>query len=269
MNSLFNMKITDNIIKEVWKEIIRLQYQKGSISDITLYKNKGVNEKGLATTLQRLESLKQLRYKDTSDKNFPYYVIVPEEFRDYIFSKGLYVNKTDLDGETLREFLNTAIQQINRQTLKLSSLGIETAPPLDVPLFREKQNLESILNNLHNKINIPEFDRNSSENFDRKEITYIYKRENKKEIKFFVSLSDTWLRIQDLTGTNLEQIEECLIKIILDYFYENALSLGFSSYKLKCVCSEHNTPSEDCILIRNVEELSKLKIKDLLLEKYI
>ncbi|MBP8708354.1 MAG: hypothetical protein KBH94_06525 [Caldisericia bacterium] len=264
------MEITEKITKDVWKEIIKLQYQKGSIEDIGLYKRNELNEKDLSTIIQKLKSLELLEYINNSEETNIYYVAIPDKFRDSIFQKGIYINENNLDGDTLKEFLNESINQLNKLILRTKPLGIETPPPLSIYLIRTRQKFGSLLNNLERKINIHSLgvEKSINPDNDTTKITYTYEKEDKKKARFLVFISNIFLKTQELEGIDLKQIESHITNIIEDFICENNLNLGYSTYKLKYICSTNNIP-EDCIQISDIEDLKKYKMKDLVLEKYI
>ncbi|MDD2578066.1 MAG: hypothetical protein PHP96_01600 [Candidatus Dojkabacteria bacterium] len=262
--------LPENAIKKVWKEIIKLQYRKGCVVDINLYKEGLIDEKGLATIIQKLKSLGLLEYVNESEKTGMYYVAVPDILQDSIFQEGFYINKNTLDGEILKEFSEEAIHEIDNLTVRTEPLGIDTPPPLDMNLIREEKILKSFLANLKSKIDIHTLGTKKTENpdSDRIEISYTYEKRDRNRVRFIISFSNTFLRIQELEGIDLKQIESYFADVIGNYINENNFNLGYSTYILKCICSIDNITA-DCIQISNIEDLKNIKIKDLVFERHI
>lgn len=124
--------------KEIWKELIRLQYQNKSIEDMGIYKSRKVTWEEILSSIYSLHSSKLLDFIEWGEDKYKYYVLVPEfEGMDTFPHKGITINDQNLEGEYLKEYLTTASVFLSNIALATKPLGDMTPEKANIDLIRE------------------------------------------------------------------------------------------------------------------------------------
>lgn len=253
----------------ILKELIILQYQKGSLLDLSLYKNKDISSRELLGYLEELRLEKIITYINPNSTQEKFFVIPPSEIVEGIYFPYITIRMKSLSTYKYIPFLEIAYTYLNSMVkLNLEPLGIETPqhPHNYSDLIQEKSRIERVLENIKEAIDTSKFDIDISldKNLDLKKYNIYYTKSDGTKIHFQIPIC-TFLP-KDAEKNFWDEIGEIIKHLIDDFLQDNQYHLPQTRYTTKVISFSDNPKSNDEVYFRKLNDFASINLEDIFIE---